>query len=255
MDKTKVNLERLRACDEWEENKHPRAENGRFTSGSGASSTEKYNQKDLLKLANNHLNYHLGSGETDATANKVEIVGKPDEHGNVDAKVSYDVTVRIPYRETDSDGYTYTAYEEDEESRTDIVSLNISKLNPKESEAPKSSLRKAAEIIQGKGGLTGYKGLSYTQETSEADSGTPAGEVHNFIVGNLKGKKPTKENITAACKQITNMLHDDIKYLRDRANAAKEYGNEQAAKKWESQIGIQDQKIRFAYKIIKELNK
>ena len=106
MDKTKLNLERLRAYDaEWEEDKHPRAENGQFTSGSGsagsssggsntggssgASGTKKYNQKDLLKLANNHLNYHLGSGETDATADKVEIVSKPDKYGNVDAKVSY----------------------------------------------------------------------------------------------------------------------------------------------------------------------
>lgn len=36
MDKTKLNLERLRAYDaEWEEDKHPRAENGQFTSGSG----------------------------------------------------------------------------------------------------------------------------------------------------------------------------------------------------------------------------
>ena len=38
MDKSKVNLERLRAYDaEWEEDKHPRAENGQFTSGSGGS--------------------------------------------------------------------------------------------------------------------------------------------------------------------------------------------------------------------------
>lgn len=38
MDKTKFNLERLRAYDaEWEEDKHPRAENGQFTSGSGSA--------------------------------------------------------------------------------------------------------------------------------------------------------------------------------------------------------------------------
>jgi hypothetical protein len=36
MDKTQINLERIRACDAgWEENKHPRADNGQFTSGSG----------------------------------------------------------------------------------------------------------------------------------------------------------------------------------------------------------------------------
>ena len=40
MDKTKVNLERLRACDEWEESKHPRANNGQFTSGAGSSGSK-----------------------------------------------------------------------------------------------------------------------------------------------------------------------------------------------------------------------
>lgn len=101
---------------------------------SGASGTKKYNQKDLQKLANNYLNYHLGYNETDATADKVEIVSEPDEHGNVDAKVSYDVSVRIPYQETDSDGYTHTTYEEDSEYRTDIISLNISELKPEEAD-------------------------------------------------------------------------------------------------------------------------
>lgn len=39
MDKTKINLERLRAYDaEWEEDKHPRAENGQFPSGSAGGS-------------------------------------------------------------------------------------------------------------------------------------------------------------------------------------------------------------------------
>lgn len=105
---------------------------------SGASGTKKYNQKDLQKLANNYLNYHLGYNETDATADKVEIVSEPDEHGNVDAKVSYDVSVRIPYQDTDSDGYTRTTYEEDSEYRTDIISLNISELKPEEPDLKKN---------------------------------------------------------------------------------------------------------------------
>ena len=38
MDKTKLNLERMRAYDaEWEESKHPRADNGQFTSGAGSA--------------------------------------------------------------------------------------------------------------------------------------------------------------------------------------------------------------------------
>lgn len=38
MDKTQTNLERMRANDaDWEEQKHPRAENGQFSSGSGSA--------------------------------------------------------------------------------------------------------------------------------------------------------------------------------------------------------------------------
>ena len=38
MDKTQINVERMRACDaEWEEQKHPHAGNGQFTSGSGSA--------------------------------------------------------------------------------------------------------------------------------------------------------------------------------------------------------------------------
>lgn len=54
MDKTKLNLERLRAYDaEWEEDKHPRAENGQFTSGSGSAGggTENGEIKSPLRQA------------------------------------------------------------------------------------------------------------------------------------------------------------------------------------------------------------
>ena len=38
-DMSQVNLERIRATDAmWEESKHPRSENGQFTSGSGSVS-------------------------------------------------------------------------------------------------------------------------------------------------------------------------------------------------------------------------
>lgn len=38
MDKTQINVERMRTCDaEWEEQKHPRAKSGQFTSSSGSA--------------------------------------------------------------------------------------------------------------------------------------------------------------------------------------------------------------------------
>lgn len=51
MDKTQINVERMRTCDaEWEEQKHPRAENGQFTSGSGsAGSSAKSNAEPAAK--------------------------------------------------------------------------------------------------------------------------------------------------------------------------------------------------------------
>lgn len=219
MDKTKLNLERMRAYDaEWDENKHPRADNGQFTSGGGsaggsssgsstggsssASSTKKYNQKDLQELASNYLRYHLGSNETYATADKVEIVSEPDEHGNVDAKVSYDVTVRIPYEETDWDGYTRTTYEEEEEYRTDIIPLNISELKPEEPEARKSPLRKAAEAIKGGSGKS--EGFNYSPEKKKNvleilqrdinsfGPQSPVGEINSSLMNDLqKGKSFT----------------------------------------------------------------
>ena len=58
MDKTQINVERMRACDaEWEEQKHPRAGNGQFTSGSGSAgssakpSTEPAAKSPLKKAA------------------------------------------------------------------------------------------------------------------------------------------------------------------------------------------------------------
>lgn len=41
MDKTQINLERIRACDaEWDESKHKRADNGQFTSGGGGGGVQ-----------------------------------------------------------------------------------------------------------------------------------------------------------------------------------------------------------------------
>lgn len=111
MDKTQINVERMRACDaEWEEQKHPRAENGQFTSGSGSAG---------------------GSAKSNA---------KP---------------------------------------------------------AAKSPLKKAAAAKKSNV-ITGYKGKTYTQGITGAAANTPAGEVHNLIVGYIESSNPTKEEIADA---------------------------------------------------------
>lgn len=80
MDKTKLNLERMRAYDaEWEESKHPRAENGQFTSGSGSangsseSSAKSHNSatepKSPLRQAAETIQGGGGKKDTSYTAN------------------------------------------------------------------------------------------------------------------------------------------------------------------------------------------
>ncbi len=73
MDKTKVNLERLRAYDaDWEESKHPRSENGQFTSGSGGSSGKKSEpeaSKSPLRQAAETIQGGGGKKDTSYTAN------------------------------------------------------------------------------------------------------------------------------------------------------------------------------------------
>lgn len=72
MDKTKLNFERLRAYDaEWEEDKHPRAGNGQFTSGSGSNAGKKSEPeapKSPLRQAAETI--QGGSGNTSGGAGK-----------------------------------------------------------------------------------------------------------------------------------------------------------------------------------------
>lgn len=260
MDKTKLNLERLRAYDaEWEEDKHPRAENGQFTSGSGSSagggaeSGSKYGYSRSEQHVASKMEEWGNEQGNIAALEAADAFRDAREDENDMREVLKSVRQHLVENENDIRGYDENPKNFDKvmEQLDDMESMldDQDDYEFKHGEI-KSPLRQAAEAVQGGDGrLKGYKGLSFTQETSEADSGTPAGEVHNFIVGNLKGKEPTKENVTAACKQVVNMLNDDIKYLSERAATARRYGNEQAAKEWEANIEKQQQRIQAAYEV------
>ena len=66
MDKTATNLARLRAYDEnpWDESEHPRAENGRFTSGSSNESNSSSSESDLADI------FPKGTGKIKETIGK-----------------------------------------------------------------------------------------------------------------------------------------------------------------------------------------
>lgn len=64
-DKTEINLERIRAYDAgWNESQHPRAKNGRFSSGHGARSSLPANKRDArTHPAKKSLNLASGDGK------------------------------------------------------------------------------------------------------------------------------------------------------------------------------------------------
>ena len=111
---------------------------GRGNSGStGRNSARVEGMKEYVgdstieDAINDDLRYHLGSNETYATVDKFTILSTPEEvessGGRADVKVEYTVSLRIPYQETDSDGFTQTMYETATESRTANYSVNVFK--------------------------------------------------------------------------------------------------------------------------------
>ena len=154
MDKSKINLDRLRAYDaEWEEDKHPRAENGQLTSGAGSSAGKK-----------------------------------------------------------------------------------------SEPEASKSTLRQAAETIQGKSTKAvpefgsekfHFDVSNYKTVVSGKDANTPEGEVHNSIIGMLETDNPTKYDIANAAFYLADEDYNDkVRHCREMIRKAKAQGKSKASQEW-----------------------
>lgn len=168
MDKTQINVERMRTCDaEWEEQKHPRAENGQFTSGSGsAGSSAKPNAKP----------------------------------------------------------------------------------------AAKSPLKKAAAAKKSNV-ITGYKGKTYTQGITGAAANTPAGEVHNLIVGHIESSNPTKEEIAEAAWYVADEnLNDEVHRCIEMTRKFERDGNSYAAKAWKESLAAAKKKVELCRKIAQSMS-
>lgn len=74
-------------------------------------------------------------------------------------------------------------------------------------------------------------------------------EMEKYVNSFLNGKEPTKANVTAACKEIVEMLTQHTQELKRRASTARRQGDEQAAKELEKNIKKQEDRINAAYKI------
>ena len=92
-------------------------------SGRGGKSGKAGGGADLKRQASDYLNYHLGSGETDASVEKVTPIGKPDKEGYQEAKVEYSVRVRYSVGQDYETGIEQ--YETDTEYRSTTVRLKV----------------------------------------------------------------------------------------------------------------------------------
>ena len=108
--------------------------------------------------------------------------------------------------------------------------------------------------------LTGYKGLTYTQEAKGADAKTKEGQVHNLVVKFLKVYagvygEPTAENIAdtawyLAKEEISCERNIEFIGVQD----AKQYGPESVLKAWQAELKAAEEKIKIAENIAKTMD-
>ena len=108
--------------------------------------------------------------------------------------------------------------------------------------------------------LTGYKGLTYTQEAKGADAKTKEGQVHNLVVKFLKVYtgvygEPTAENIADTAWYLAK---EEISCERNIAfigvQDAKQYGPESVLKAWQAELKAAEKKIKIAENIAKTMD-
>lgn len=168
MDKSKVNLERLRAYDaEWEEDRHPRAENGQFTSGSGSSagggaeSANKYGYSRSEQHVANKMEEWGNEQGNIAALEAADAFRDANEDENDMREVLKSVRQHLVENENEIRGYDDNPKNFDKvmEELDDMESMldDQDDYEFKHGEI-KSPLRQAAEVMQG----GGEKDTSYT---------------------------------------------------------------------------------------------
>lgn len=252
MDKTKLNLERRRAYDaEWEEDKHPRAENGQFTSGSAGGSANGSSESSA-------------KSRYSAAASKVrnQLTKWADRRDDAAANEAADVFLSELGDSDDVPSAAQAAREHLESVKEDIVDIDgddrnwqdaMDKLNEIEERfgnwdselyatEPKSPLRQAAEAVQGKSTKAvpefgsekfHFDVSNYKTVVSGKDANTPEGEVHNSIIGMLETDNPTKYDIANAAFYLADEDYNDkVRHCREMIRKAKAQGKSKASQEW-----------------------
>ena len=200
MDKTKVNLERLRAHDaEWEESAHPRAKNGQFTSGGGSAGGETEQRPvnpDYIKMLKSKYQTHKESIWNEKNT------AKPDSDYLASLKKKLDDII-----------------DEYKEITGNDISSDIKKEKSK-SESPKSPLRQAAEAIKGGSGefdVSPEKKQSVLNvlhnDVDMFGSRSPVGEISASVLEDLQNGKSFMKAINNAKKKFKGQSDEHDSHL------------------------------------------
>lgn len=263
MDKTQINVERMRACDaEWEEQKHPRAENGQFTSGSGSAggaskpSAEPAAGSPLKKAAANSTPKKAATPKN-SKGTKYEHIAKLEslksQAPSPDAKiVIWNLVNDLEERNMDIE----SAFDKEDKV---VEAGNIGGPKSAQNELRKwwkgfkSDYFQSAPNKSGK--IIGYKGKTYTQGITGAAANTPAGEVHNLIVGRIESANPTKAEIAEAAWYIADEdLNDNVRRCREMVQKFERAGNSYAAKAWGDALKDAKKKVEICKEIAKSMS-
>lgn len=122
---------------------------------------------------------------------------------------------------------------------------------------PKVAAPKATPLAAPKaaGALTGYKGHSYTQAVTGADANTPAGKVHNLIVGYIDTLHPTREDIADAADYIADEdLNMDYLNSYKKYETAEKMGNKAGVAAFQKEVQDAVKAIKIAQDIANKMS-
>lgn len=217
MDKTKLNLERMRTYDaEWEEDKHPRAENGQFTSGSGSSagggaeSGSKYGySRSEQHVANKMEEWGNDQGNI-AALEAADAFRDAHEDENDMREVLKSVRQHLVENEDEIRGYDENPKNFDKvmEQLDDMESMldDQDDYEFKHGEI-KSPLRQAAEAMQGGEGESQWEheqNIKLMKGLEQAEKDEKHQIVISWIVHDLRNGMSAKEAFAKADKDVQN---------------------------------------------------
>lgn len=171
-DKSAENLARIRACDaDWNENDHPRADNGQFTSGSGGGGAVKNVAETFKGVKVSKSTPAMKGGKF---KNATKAVKEYADQERLGKNLMHNELSPLLHPEMER-------FHNAVKSETDRV-VKEGKKEKKKRDAAKATLEKARPGIR----QMKAEKLGYNKLTGEKASNHPEGEAHNMMVGAME---------------------------------------------------------------------